>query len=191
MQPVDPFVKTVPTTKLHVQRRMHPGIADIIRITYPFLQDHPSTFSYPMSRGLRHRKWWLHHDVPEDDISDITSSITNMNEVNVIRELVTYLPRGSDYSPGDLAVLTLYAGQVVKLGKALSPHYAICVSVRDKDMLVDNGALEADSCELDVRKQLNVPMKSMLRLATIDNFQAEEAKSLYSIQSDQDSSLAL
>jgi len=176
MQPTDVLAKTIPTTKLNVQRRMHPAIADISRITYPFLQDHPTTFNHPVPKGIQYRMWWLHHEIAEDEATGVSQSITNMHEVLIVKELVTYLLRGSDYSPGDIAVLTPYAGQVAKLRKMLSQHCAVWVSEKDKDTLVDNGAIEPDSFELDEQKQLNVPMESMLRLATIDNFQGEEAK---------------
>ena len=176
MQPRDCWAKTIPTTKLNVQRRMHPDIADISRITYPFLQDHPATFAHPIPKGLHHRMWWIHHDIAEDDATGLSRSITNMHEVKVIRELVAYLLRGSDYSPGDIAVLTPYAGQAVELRKALSQNCPVWLSEKDKDALVDCGTIDPDSADLDEQKQLSVPMKDLLRLATIDNFQGEEAK---------------
>ncbi|KAK5954232.1 hypothetical protein OHC33_004805 [Knufia fluminis] len=176
MQPIDNLAKTIPTTQLNVQRRMHPDIADISRITYPFLQDHSTTWSNPVPKGLDHRMWWLHHDIAEDEATGVSQSITNMHEVRIVKELVTYLLRGSDYSPGDIAVLTPYAGQVAELRTVLSEQCTVWVSEKDKDILVDNGAIEPDSVELDEHKQLRVSMQSMLRLSTIDNFQGEEAK---------------
>jgi len=176
MKPRDPLARTIPTTSLDIQRRMHPDIAALSRVTYPFLQDHPTTFLHPMPKGLRNRMWWLHHEVPEDSIGGVSKSHANMHEVNIVKELVTYLLRGSDYSPGDIAVLTPYAGQVVELRKAFSHECAVWLSEKDKDTLVDSGAIEPDSSELDEQRQLKIPVQSMLRLATIDNFQGEEAK---------------
>jgi len=176
MKPRDALARTIPTTSLDVQRRMHPDIAALSRVTYPFLRDHITTFQHPLPKGLHDRMWWLHHEIPEDDVGGVSKSHANMHEVNVVKELVNYLLRGSDYSPGDIAVLTPYAGQVIELRKAFSHECAVWLSEKDKDILVDSGAIEPDSSGLDKQGQLNVAVQSMLRLATIDNFQGEEAK---------------
>lgn len=176
MQPVDPMSKTVATTGLHIQRRMHPSISDLSRITYPYLQDHPDTWSYPVPKGLRQHVVWLDHTEPEDETNDVSKSASNKHEVGMVKELVAYLLRGSDYSAGDIAVLTPYSGQLVKLKAALSDVCAVYLVEEDRDALVESGALEADHEELIERGKTHVPMHALLRLATIDNFQGEEAK---------------
>lgn len=176
MQPLDPMSRVVPTARLHIQRRMHPSISDISRITYPYLQDHTDTWAHPIPKGLRQRVLWLDHNIPEDETNDVSKSVSNGHEVVLVKELVRYLLRGSDYSPGDIAVLTPYSGQLLKLRAALSDVCAIYLGEDDRDALVESGALEADHDELIERGRIRMPMHSLLRLATIDNFQGEEAK---------------
>lgn len=125
MKPIDRRAKTVPTTTLHIQRRMHPDVSRISRITYPFLEDHHSTISHPLPKGLNERLWWLTHSVSEDDTDDVSKSITNQHEVELVKELVTYLLRGNDYHYGDIAILTPYSGQLIKLQQALSKSFSI------------------------------------------------------------------
>lgn len=176
MKPVDGLAKTVPTTKLHIQRRMHPEIANISRITYPFLQDHESTYSHPLPKGLHNRLWWLDHKIQENAADGVSKSVTNDHEVALVKELVTYLLRGNDYNYGDIAVLTPYSGQLIKLREALSKNFSVWLSEQDKDSLVAAGAIDPDSGDLDEQKKLDVAMNAYIRLATIDNFQGEEAK---------------
>lgn len=175
MKPVDTLAKTVLTTKLHIQRRMHPEIAAISRITYPFLQNHESTYSHPLPKGLHNRLWWLDHQVQENAADGVSKSVTNDHEVALVKELVTYLLRGNDYCYGEIAVLTPYSGQLIKLRETLSKDFSVWLSEQDKDSLVAAGAIDPDSDDLDEQKKLNIAMNAYIRLATIDNFQGEEA----------------
>jgi hypothetical protein len=52
----------IPLTTLKVQRRMHPSIAELVRIPlYPDLEDHPSVSEYPDVNGMRDRLYWFDH----------------------------------------------------------------------------------------------------------------------------------
>jgi len=61
MMPIDPAASMMPTSQLNVQRRMHPNIADITRLTYPKLLDHESTTVHPPVSGIARRMFWLDH----------------------------------------------------------------------------------------------------------------------------------
>ena len=99
---------------------MHPDIADITWLTYPLLQNHESTYQRPIPKGLQSRIAWLDHNVPEDAQVGVLKSASNSYEVSIVHGLVTYLLRGSTYSPGDIAILTPYSGQLQALRSALS-----------------------------------------------------------------------
>ena len=174
MKPKDPQGRSIPTTRLHIQRRMQPEIANITRLTYPFLKDHGSTQNHPVPKGLKQHLWWLDHKVPEDVATGASKSVTNTHEVQIIARLVRYLLRGSDYSPSDIAVLTPYSGQLLKVHEALSKECGIWVNEQDREFLIEKGAIEADVDES--QRHFNLPMNELLRLATIDNFQGEQAK---------------
>jgi hypothetical protein len=52
----------IPLTTRKVQRRMHPSIAELVRIPlYPDLEDHPSVSEYPDVNGMRDRLYWFDH----------------------------------------------------------------------------------------------------------------------------------
>lgn len=87
-------VRPLPASKLNLQRRMHPDVADLMRATlYPFLLDHPSTSRLPVA-GMAHRTFWLDHQEPEDDPDPFAvggRSYSNHFECAMICELVRYL----------------------------------------------------------------------------------------------------
>lgn len=87
-------VQSLPASKLSLQRRMHPDVADLMRATlYPFLEDHHSTFRLPVA-GMAHRTFWLDHQEPEDDPDPLAvggRSYSNNFESAMICEFVRYL----------------------------------------------------------------------------------------------------
>ena len=87
---VNPF----PASKLNLQRRMHPDVADLMRETlYPYLEDHPSTARLPVA-GMVDRTFWLDHREPEDAPDPFAvggRSYSNAFECNIICGLVRYL----------------------------------------------------------------------------------------------------
>ncbi|KAH7409766.1 hypothetical protein DE146DRAFT_774768 [Phaeosphaeria sp. MPI-PUGE-AT-0046c] len=183
VKPQDMFSKPLPLSTLEVQRRMHPSISRLVRETqYPFLKDDPSVFSYPEVVGMRHRLFWMHHEEPEDDKKldvDLTSR-TNSFEVSMVMALVKHLTQQGVYLPIDIAVLTPYLGQLRKLRKKLSSMHSIQLNDRDidelaKDTTADNEEFNShtDSGRTNVVKGT---LSQAIRLATVDNFQGEEAK---------------
>lgn len=169
----------LPFDTLETQRRMHPSISTLIRSTlYPSLQDGPNVLEYPQVTGMRDRLFWLHHENLEgaaESNDPISTSHSNNFEVEMTTALVTHLVRQGVYAQSDIAVITPYLGQLQRLRRRMESMFEISVNDRD---LADLEALEADDAE--PLKAPGVPVSkstllNSLRIATVDNFQGEEA----------------
>jgi hypothetical protein len=166
---------------------------------YPGLQDHPTVKQLPNVAGMRDNVFWLDHANAEDQADDDQHHKYHSNawEVAMVTALVRHIVRQGAYKSTDIAVLTPYAGQVRKLRAALD-DFEVFLSDHDEEALVRSG-FEADPEEsqadddefvnkilhqmLDRRQDSNQGRKlekkrlaNTLRLATVDNFQGEEAK---------------
>ena len=176
--------QSFPTSRLDIQRRAHPVLADIMRATlYPSLEDAPSTKSYPRVAGMAERLYWLDHRHPEvrpDPRSVYVTSYTNTFEADMISAMVRYLVHTNEYNFGDIAVLTPYNGQLEALKQKLQGDCKTYLIEKDKEALMDLRDLDLDAAETiateDAEGRTTYDMSNMLRLATIDNFQGEEAK---------------
>ena len=169
----------VPCETLQIQRRMDPLISDLIRMTiYPDLLDHHSVQRYPAVVGMRHKLYWLDHCEPEaaHDTTNQTSH-SNDHEVALVKCMVTHLVRQGVYQSEDIVVLTPYVRQLQKIRNRLALTMEIIVSDRDTSELNKQGLLPA---LLRTPKSRVATHKAMLtkavRVATVDNFQGEEAK---------------
>ncbi|KAL9057566.1 MAG: hypothetical protein Q9206_002298 [Seirophora lacunosa] len=172
----------LPYSSLEVQRRMHPSIAELIRSTlYPKLQDHRLVSTHPEVDGMRKRLFWLDHNEKEDaSPSNLAQSFSKTNawEVEMTAALVSHLIRQGIYRNEDIAVLTPYLGQLQKLKQRLRSSFAIVVGDRDLEDMEAKG-LEDDSGEGTNASKGNVRKTTLLdalRIASVDNFQGEEAK---------------
>ena len=132
---------------------------------------------------MAERLWWLDHQHPEsrpDPRSEHAASYCNEFEVEMVHGLVQYLVNTNEYSFGDIAVLTPYNGQLVALNERLRTTCSIWLSQKDRDTLEQLSALPGNDIDfIDEEKpdsKSTFEISSMLRLATIDNFQGEEAK---------------
>jgi hypothetical protein len=179
---------------LGTQRRMRPEIADLIRAPlYPELRDHAVVRAYPAApRGFEHPLWFMAHRNPERD--DFASK-TNAWEADMVVALVRYVVR-QGYSMQQIAVLTPYVGQLKMLRSRLrSSQIMLLLDDRDAEALdaLDDGSDGADDDDADdtddddaddnsaVKAAPSVNAKSAslqerIRLATVDNFQGEEAE---------------
>jgi hypothetical protein len=180
VKPQDPFAKPLPFSTLDVQRRMHPLISRLVRETqYPHLRDDPSVLSYPEVTGMRNRLFWMHHEELEDDRAegDMTSR-TNTFEANMVVALVKHLSQQGVYKSVDIAVITPYLGQLRKLRKKFGTTHAILMNERDADELANDAFSEDDdpSSSADPNAPVQGSLSQAIRLATVDNFQGEEAK---------------
>ncbi|EED22474.1 NF-X1 finger and helicase domain protein, putative [Talaromyces stipitatus ATCC 10500] len=163
---------------VQTQRRMHPSIAQLVRETlYPQLQDAPSVSDYPQVRGIRKILFWLDHREPEGNPSNAEASATsrwNDYEVEMTTALVNHLVCQGQYGSGEIAVLTPYLGQLQKLRRRLGRSFAITLGDRDQDDL-DKAGLQEDEELASTPIAVKGTLLQSLRVATIDNFQGEEA----------------
>jgi hypothetical protein len=181
---------SVPIAQLNVQRRMRPEISTLIRETiYKKLVDHPTTVNLPNVVGLRQNVFWLDHTHLEDakqiDFQH-SKSKSNSWEVQMVHVLVRHVVRQGTYKSSDIAVLTPYTGQLQKLRAAMRSDFEIVLSERDQEALENDGFKVEESQPTDERiaaatehgrKPLQKKQLSeLLRIATVDNFQGEEAK---------------
>lgn len=168
----------VPYSTLETQRRMHPSIAQLVRETlYPRLKDAPSVLQYPEVSGMRKRLFWLDHRHQETNSSkndDSGTSHQNDYEVEMTIALVNHLVCQGTYKSGEIAVLTPYLGQLHLLRSRLQESFAITLGERDESDL-ENAGLNDEVPEIQQRVVTGNLLQT-LRVATIDNFQGEEAK---------------
>ncbi|KAL9611040.1 MAG: hypothetical protein Q9167_004287 [Letrouitia subvulpina] len=165
---------------LKTQRRMHPSIAELVRNTiYPNLEDHPTVSLFPPVTGMQERLFWLNHNHCEESSDPMFSkqfSKTNNFEVEMTSALVSHLVRQGTYPPGDITVLTPYLGQLQKLKRLLSCSFDIVMSDRDVDDLQAQG-FDLTSTRSEAQSSINKSsLLNAVRVATVDNFQGEEAK---------------
>ncbi|KAL1880751.1 hypothetical protein Daus18300_001365 [Diaporthe australafricana] len=173
----------LPVTVLETQRRMHPSIADMVRSTlYKTLKDAKNVMEYSEVVGMRRRLFWLHHEALEAGAAaqdPHNTSHSNDYEVEMTACLVSHLVRQGKYSPEDIAVLTPYLGQLQKLSRRMAAESTFAVSLDDRDL--------DDLEELNITQSEKLPpppnqtvarttLARSVRLATVDNFQGEEAK---------------
>ena len=170
----------VPLSTLKTQRRMHPSISELVRVPlYPDLQDHPSVSEYPEVDGMRHRLYWLNHQENEDtrNAQAVSLSRTNTFEVEMVASLVSHLVRQGTYGREDIAVITPYLGQLQKIKKRLADSFEIIVGDRDQEELKAQGLQDDAETSKDGRIQIQkTTLLDSLRIATVDNFQGEEAQ---------------
>ncbi|KAJ9661610.1 hypothetical protein H2201_006466 [Coniosporium apollinis] len=191
VQPDDASSVRIPFSVLETQRRMHPSIAQLVRDTlYPNLLGSPSVAQYPPVAGMRRRLFWFDHSEPEanaDQQQAVTTSHSNKYEVEMTASLVSHLVRQGVYQANDIAVLTPYLGQLQKLRKRLSSSYELVLNDRDLDELHKAGLespAEGDESKISgvTKPELHdaavskTTLLKALKVATIDNFQGEEAK---------------
>ena len=182
VKPNEDWGLKIPYDTLEIQRRMHPSIAQLVRDTlYPKLQNHPSMHEYSEVFGLGRRLFWLDHREPEaasDPSQALSTSKSNEFEVEMTAALVSHLVRQSRYQSDDIAVITPYLGQLRKLRNRMSQSFEIVLGDRDVEDLEKEGLEDQVSTgEKQNRSGLRkTSLQKALRLATVDNFQGEEAK---------------
>jgi hypothetical protein len=174
-----------PVAQLNVQRRMRPQISILIRDTlYERLTDHDDVKNLPNVVGMRKNVFWYDHTNPEDSSTSEANQRSKSNawEVEITHALVRHMVRQGVYDSKDIAVLTPYSGQLQKLRAAMRNDFEIVLSERDEEKLAKHGLLDEEETwesDSDQARGLSIQKKAMielLRVATVDNFQGEEAK---------------
>ncbi|KAJ5182661.1 hypothetical protein N7492_000277 [Penicillium capsulatum] len=179
VEPDDGAGVQLPFCTLETQRRMSPSISRLIHDTlYPRLQDAPSVLEYPEVAGMQKRLFWLDHRYPEGGAMSqdpMTTSHWNDHEIEMTVALASHLARQGVYQEGDIAVLTPYLGQLHRLRRKLSESHTVTLGERDQEDLVNAGFTGDDNNERKPSGFKSTLLRT-LRVATIDNFQGEEAK---------------
>ncbi|RUS19771.1 hypothetical protein BC937DRAFT_86940 [Endogone sp. FLAS-F59071] len=176
-------INPLPMSYLSTQRRMRPEIANLVRHTlYPDLIDGDSTTTYPPVSGMMKNLYFLNHSHSEDQRDQLVQSFSSSFEVRMVEALVQYLIRNGYDQRGDIAVLTPYLGQLVKLRDAMRRSFTIVLNEQDQEQ-VDEIDLQAEE-EENINPGQNAPKASVqqvslqnyVTLRTVDNYQGEEAK---------------
>jgi hypothetical protein len=171
--------------QLNVQRRRRPEISTLIRETvYPQLFDHPCIKNLPDAAGMRKNVFWLDHDIFEESHhkSTVQKSHSNLYQIKMIHGLVLHIVCQGFYTSSELALPTPYTGQLQKLRAKLSRDFEIVLSERDQETPEMEGVnAESQSTDDDYRPSRSKPLQKKnlsdhLRIATVGNFQGEEAK---------------
>lgn len=174
-----PGLVRLPYCTLETQRRMHPSISRLIRETiYPTLKDADNVYDYPAVVGMRRRLFWFDHSNAEVQ-TKLSTSKSNDFEVHMTTALVRHIISQGVYEAGDVAVLTPYLGQLQKLRSALGTSHAIVLSDRDEVELANAGfeqMMNPATQGTSDRAVSKTTLLKALRIATVDNFQGEEAK---------------
>ncbi|EPQ31850.1 uncharacterized protein PFL1_00049 [Pseudozyma flocculosa PF-1] len=167
----------LPITQLNVQRRMRAEIADLVRPLYHNLQDHPDMANRADVKGFQKNLVFMDHSHAEDRTRD-AGSRSNDFEVLMVIDLVRYLCQLGYRKEGDICLLTPYLGQLAKLKKAMAKEVVkVVVDNRDEEQLALAEA--ADAAEAPNEAYMSVQSSSLeaaVRVATVDNFQGEEAR---------------
>ncbi len=170
----------LPFESLATQRRMHPSISRLVRDTlYPDLNDGPNVHDYPSVSGMRRRLFWLDHaeeEAQKDPAQANQVSHSNDHEVQMVAALVSHLVRQGVYLSDEIVVLTPYVRQLQKIKNILSQsnELQVIVGERDHEELEKQGLDEEKAADTFPIIRKTTLLKS-LRVATVDNFQGEEA----------------
>lgn len=173
----------LPVSVLTTQRRMHPSIAEMVRSTlYHQLKDGENVQTLPEVMGMGRRLFWLDHQELEAGASGLdphSTSHSNDFEVEMAAALVSHLVRQGHYTPEDIALLTPYLGQLQRLRHrmAAEPTFSVNVDERDLEELEELDAAKSSEQVPPTKHSISkTTMLRSVRLATVDNFQGEEAK---------------
>jgi hypothetical protein len=176
--------------QLLTQRRMRKEVSDLIRNTiYEDLVDGDNTAKYENVRGAQHNVFFIDHRHPEDSSGDFAiQSHANMYEVKMVVEMVKYFVRNGYTKPDDIAVLTPYLGQMIKIREALAKSFVVVVDERDEQNIteLDERGGEENDNENNNNRNDNIidesvgvvstkSLSQQVTLRTVDNFQGEEA----------------
>ncbi|CAB5387849.1 unnamed protein product [Rhizophagus irregularis] len=170
--------------QLLIQRRMRREVSDLIRNTlYPNLIDGDNTTKYENVRGAQHNVYFIDHRNPEDSTGGeyAIKSHVNRYEIKMVVEMVKYFVRNGYTKPDDIAVITPYLGQMIKIRDALAKSFVVVIDERDEQNITEmeerqeqggtNNNINDDGISNTSKKSLN----QQVTLRTVDNFQGEEA----------------
>ncbi|CAG8445859.1 16122_t:CDS:10, partial [Cetraspora pellucida] len=171
-------------SQLHTQRRMRKEVSDLIRLTlYEKLIDDEKVVNYPDVRGAQRNVYFMDHRHPEDSGENdfAINSHSNTFEVEMVVELVKYFVRNGYNKLSQIAVLTPYLGQLIKIRDALQKSFVVVIDERDDQLItnmeesMDAENENADSGSTTFTTATEKKLSQQVVLRTVDNFQGEEA----------------
>ena len=192
-----------PKVTLNIQHRMRPEISSFVRLlTYPFLIDSQRVLNRDNIRGVKSNIIFVNHNylevneitmskMSEEDgrsktphiLSDprkglpFQNSFTKSNpyEANMAIEIFKYfLQQG--YKAEDITILTPYLGQLQLLKKIIEENGDYISELNDLDRTEVGDQFIDRSADIRTYFSDMTDDKIKIRIATIDNFQGEEAK---------------
>ncbi|KAF2637377.1 P-loop containing nucleoside triphosphate hydrolase protein [Massarina eburnea CBS 473.64] len=164
----------VPHITLNLQHRMRGEISNLVRsLTYPELEDAPTTKDRPALRGFQDNVIFVSHDHLELNASQIAdrrdeganSSKENEYEVDMVLKCVRYLGQ-QGYGTDQIVILTPYLGQLYRLLRTLAGDNDPILNDLDSFELTRAGLLSSAGANVSKRK---------IKISTIDNYQGEES----------------
>src|ERR1044072_6849306 len=100
----------------------------------------------------------------------------------MVVEMVKYFVRNGYTKPDDIAVLTPYLGQMIKIREALAKSFVVVIDERDEQNLAEMEEQDEDDESYnknhpvkDASVASNKSLQQQVTLRTVDNFQGEEA----------------
>ncbi|KAF4955949.1 hypothetical protein FGADI_4122 [Fusarium gaditjirri] len=171
----EPGLAPAPFAQLDVQRRMRPEVSCLIRGVDSDLKGQQNVQNLPDVVEMLDNVFWPDNSHEEDNGGDGTRvrSHSNRWETYMATALIHHLVRQGKYRAEDIALLTPYMGQLQQLKAALSSDFEICLGDRDREQLTHEDFTDDLSSKEAVEKK---KLLQTIRLATVDNFQGEEAK---------------
>ena len=174
------LTKTLQVSTLSKQHRMHPDISAIPKlITYTDELIDANETNASTIEGIAEGKRviFVDHRELEDKPDELdpeagTVSKTNSHEVSMIVGTIRYLLQ-QGYESSNLVVLTPYLGQLLKLQAALK-NAKLEVLIDDMDFNEARNQLEGVQ-GFEISKEGKGCAEKSVRVATIDNYQGEEA----------------
>ncbi|CAB4430491.1 unnamed protein product [Rhizophagus irregularis] len=160
--------------QLLIQRRMRREVSDLIRYTiYSNLIDGDNTAKYENVRGAQHNIYFIDHRNPEDGSGGdfAIQSHANMYEVKMVVEMVKYFIRNGYTKKDDIAIITPYLGQMIKIRDALAKSFVV-IDERDAQNIVKLEEQGRTNSNINASKK---SLSQQVTLRTVDNFQGEEA----------------
>ncbi|CAG8476927.1 30534_t:CDS:10 [Gigaspora margarita] len=177
-------------SQLCTQRRMRREISDLIRHTlYKELVDDENSVNYPDVRGAQRNVYFMDHRNSEDSSENdfAVNSHSNTFEVKMVIGLVKHFVRHGYNKPGQIAVLTPYLGQLIKIRDILSKSFLVVIDERDDQLITDmEESIDAENKNRNDEstssiEKINIvsterkKLSQQVILRTVDNFQGEEA----------------
>lgn len=100
---------------------MRPEIARIMNHIYEDLEDYPDVAKYPNVTGVGSNVFFFDHQFKEEELNSIVSKM-NVEEAKMVVRFTQYILQQKQYQAKNITILTLYAGQLLKIKKLMQEN---------------------------------------------------------------------